>query len=391
MGKRLVAARPQEPVVGNIVRRVLGVIRDEDESRGESDMSSTGSETGSLPQTPQTEASPFLSAFSPSSITPRRDISEPFSGNRPSPLSQNTGLPGRPQPKSMFSIIAQAPMASSPGTSSPAGRSGTVTPSMGASFSASAEFRDEVLEAIKEIIDEVEQSDEQIASYALEHIHPGEIIFTYSVSLTVQRFLLKAASKRKFTLLNAEAYPNNNRKSHALATGRIDNEEDDLDLKSEHDEMELKVFQRPLTAAGITVVLIPDSATFAVMSRVNKVILGAHAVLSNGSILADAGTKTVAEAARAHHVPLLVLAGTYKLSPMYPHDPSAFVQYGNVESVIEYQDAGMRLPNVEVSNPVYEFVDSSKIDLFVTNVGAVASGYLYREVRGQYRDEDVEL
>jgi translation initiation factor eIF-2B subunit beta len=380
VGKLLVAARPQEPVVGNIVRRVLGVIREEDEARGESDMSSMGSETGSLPQTPQTEASPFISSLSPSGITPRRDISEPFSGNRPSLLSQNTSPPGRPQPTSMFSIMAHPTMAS-PGTSSPAGRSGTVTPSMGASFSAGTDFREEVTQGILEIIDELEQSDEQIASYALEHIHPSEVIFTYSASLTVQRFLLKAASKRKFTLIHAEAYPNNHRKSHALATGRID-EDDELDAKS---------FQKRLTSAGITVILIPDSAIFAVMSRVNKAILGAHAILSNGSIVAVAGTKTIAEAARVHHVPVLVLAGTYKLSPIYPHNPSIFVQYGNVEEVIKYQDGGMRQPNIDVSNPIYEIVDSSAIDLFVTNVGAVAGGYLYREVRGQYRDEDVEL
>ena len=256
-----------------------------------------------------------------------------------------------------------------------------MTPSMGASFSAGTDFREEVTQGILEIIDELEQSDEQIASYALEHIHPSEVIFTYSASLTVQRFLLKAASKRKFTLIHAEAYPNNHRKSHALATGRID-EDDELDAKS---------FQKRLTSAGITVILIPDSAIFAVMSRVNKAILGAHAILSNGSIVAVAGTKTIAEAARVHHVPVLVLAGTYKLSPIYPHNPSIFVQYGNVEEVIKYQDGGMRQPNIDVSNPIYEIVDSSAIDLFVTNVGAVAGGYLYREVRGQYRDEDVEL
>lgn len=375
VGKRLVAARPQELVVGNIVRRVLGLIRDEeDDSRGESDLSSMGSDGESRPHTPQIEASPL-------GITPRRDIAEPFSTNRPPLLSQHTGAPGRPPVTSMFSILAHPTMAS-PGTSSPAGRSGTATPSMVASFGASTDFREEVKQGIMEIIDELAQSDEQIANYALEHIHPTEIIFTYSASLTVQRFLLKAASKRKFTLFQAEAYPNNYLKTHALSTGRMDSAGDEMDAES---------FQKPLTAAGITVILVPDSAIFAIMSRINKVILGAHAVLSNGSIIAAAGTKIVAKAARYHHVPVLVLAGTYKLSPEYPHDPSIFVGYGNIEKVVKYQDGPMKFLNIEVSNPVYDFVDSSDIDLFVTNLGGVASGYLYRVVREQYRDEDVEL
>lgn len=253
---------------------------------------------------------------------------------------------------------------------------------MGASFGASTDFREEVKQGIMEIIDELTQSDEQIANYALEHIHPSEIIFTYSASLTVQRFLLKAASKRKFTLIQAEAYPNHHQKSHALATGRIDNEGDELDAES---------FQKPLTAAGITVIMVPDSAIFAVMSRVNKVILGAHAVLSNGSTVATAGTKIVAKAAQYHHVPVLVLAGTYKLSPEYPHDPSNFVDYGNVVKVVKFQDGAMKVPSIEISNPIYDLVDSSDVDLFVTNLGGVASGYLYRVVREQYRDEDVEL
>lgn len=368
--------------MGNIVRRVLGLIRDEeDDNRGESDLSSLGSDAGSRPHTPQTEGAPFGASFSPPGIAPRRDISEPFPSNRPPLISQHTGVHGRPPVTSMFSILAHPTMAS-PGSSSPAGRSGTATPSMGASFGASTDFREEVKQGIMEIIDELTQSDEQIANYALEHIHPSEIIFTYSASLTVQRFLLKAASKRKFTLIQAEAYPNHHQKSHALATGRIDNESDELDIES---------FQKPLTAAGITVIMVPDSASFAVMSRVNKVILGAHAVLSNGSTVAAAGTKIVAKAARYHHVPVLVLAGTYKLSPEYPHDPTNFVDYGNVVKVVKFQDGAMKVPNIEISNPIYDLVDSSDVDLFVTNLGGVASGYLYRVVREQYRDEDVEL
>ena len=114
-------------------------------------------------------------------------------------------------------------------------------------------------------------------------------------------------------------------------------------------------------------------------------------MLSNGSIVAAAGTKTVAKAACYHHVPVLVLAGTYKLAPKYPHTPSSFVEYGNVEKVVKYQDDGMRLPNIEISNPVYDFVEPSDIDLFVTNLGGVASGYLYRVVKELYRDEDVGL
>lgn len=53
VGRRLVAAQPREMVVGNIVRRVLGLIRDEaeDDREAEFTLSDVGSE--SQPQTPR--------------------------------------------------------------------------------------------------------------------------------------------------------------------------------------------------------------------------------------------------------------------------------------------------------------------------------------------------
>jgi translation initiation factor eIF-2B subunit beta len=248
----------------------------------------------------------------------------------------------------------------------------------------SADIRQEVIEGIGEIIDELEQSDEQIASYALEHIHANEIILTYSSSTTVQRFLLKAASKRKFTVIHAESYPNNHRKVHSLITGNPNPDQAD------NDALATESFHKTLSAAGITVILIPDSAIFAVMSRVNKVILGTHAILSNGALIAAAGSKLVAHAARAHRVPIVVVAGTYQLSPRYPHDPRAFLEYGDVGKMLPYQDAEL-VGTVCLENPRWDFVRPECVDLYVTNLGGHAPSYLYRVVRDQYRDEDLDL
>ena len=195
--------------------------------------------------------------------------------------------------------------------------------------------------------------------------------------MTVQRFLLKAASKRKFTVIHAEAYPNNHSKTHALITGNIDQANGDLSAES---------FQKPLTAAGITVVVIPDSAIFAVMSRVNKVIIGTHAVLANGALMAAAGTKVVAKAAKIHKTPVIVLSGTYKLSPKYPYDPDSFLEFGDSSKVFPDRDE-----KVEVENPTFDFVPPDLVDLYITNLGGHAPSYLYRIIKDQYRDEDVEL
>jgi translation initiation factor 2B subunit (eIF-2B alpha/beta/delta family) len=44
-------------------------------------------------------------------------------------------------------------------------------------------------------------------------------------------------------------------------------------------------------------------------------------VLANGGVIAPAGVHMVALAAKRHSVPLVVLVGLHKLSPLFPHDP----------------------------------------------------------------------
>ena len=44
-----------------------------------------------------------------------------------------------------------------------------------------------------------------------------------------------------------------------------------------------------------------------------KVIVGAHAVMANGGVIAPVGLNMVALAAQRHAVPFVVLAGTHKV------------------------------------------------------------------------------
>jgi translation initiation factor eIF-2B subunit beta len=52
-----------------------------------------------------------------------------------------------------------------------------------------------------------------------------------------------------------------------------------------------------------------------------QVLVGAHAVLANGGVIAPAGVHLVALAAKRHSIPFVVLVGLHKLSPLFPHDP----------------------------------------------------------------------
>ncbi|KAJ5145537.1 Translation regulator GCD7 [Penicillium bovifimosum] len=356
VGRRLMAAQPREMVVGNIVRRVLGLIRDEAEDDHDAEFALGDIGAESQPQTPRANDDASV-PLDRDSLGLRPDDRAP----RP-PLTSMFSLLSFPEPENSFS--------STSGSSTPGGQPAPVK-----------DVRAEVLEGIGEIIDELGQVDDQIAAYALDHIHSNEIILTHTSSTTVQKFLLKAATKRKFTVIHAESYPNNHEDTHATVSGRAVREDDSLSVEA---------FQKPLIEHGITVILIPDSAVFAIMSRVNKVILGTHSVLANGGLVAAAGTRIIARAAKVHQTPVVVVSGVYKLSPVYPFDFDSLIEYGDPSKVLPYED-GALIEQIDVQNPIYDYVPAELVDLYITNLGGHAPSYLYRIVSDHYRKEDISF
>lgn len=84
--------------------------------------------------------------------------------------------------------------------------------------------------------------------------------------------------------------------------------------------------------------MINDSAIYAVMSRVNKVILGTHTVLANGGLVAISGSHMIAAAANFHHIPVVVLTGLYKLCPMQPYDFDMFNLCVRPDPIIKFEE-----------------------------------------------------
>lgn len=417
VGRRLVSAQPREMAVGNIVRRVLGVVRevaeeDQDATGSDEPLSPAGGQHAPRDSLSRPPLSSTISSFSPlhqTAALPHDPNVRPASSsasdvstqlenldltNQRPPMASNlsyTQAPGG----SLFGIFQNptgvSPMGTPPtGTQSPVPKtsggggnnSGAGTPRKDAGDrKEKLDIKAEVIDGIKELIDELEVVDSQIAESALDHIHSNEIILTHTSSETVQKFLMTAARKRKFTLVYAEAYPNDHLDTHTTIVNgaRKDGADEDEDER-----------WKPLTSMGITVILIPDSAVFALMSRINKVVLAPHAVLANGSLIAAAGATTIAQAAKHHHVPVVVLSGVYKLSPVYPFDIDELIEYGDPSKVVPFQE-GEFIDGVDVVNPLYDYVGAELVDLYITNLGGHAPSYLYRIVADHYRNEDIDI
>ncbi|KAJ2451229.1 GCD complex subunit gcd7 [Coemansia sp. RSA 2336] len=219
-------------------------------------------------------------------------------------------------------------------------------------------FKKSILNVINQYIMELEHTEEDIAKNALEYIHSSEIILTCGRSLTVQKFLLKAAAKRKFHVIVTECAPTYEGHEQARELAKSPN---------------------------IDVVVIPDSAVFAIMSRVNKVILGTRAVMANGGLIASSGTHMVAAAAHHHSTRVVVCAGPYKHSPWFPFDDDRFNTLISPDAVMPYREGDL-VNNVDVVSPLYDYVPPELVDILVDNLGGHLPSYLYRLLQENYGD-----
>ncbi|XP_055919803.1 translation initiation factor eIF-2B subunit delta isoform X2 [Eupeodes corollae] len=91
---------------------------------------------------------------------------------------------------------------------------------------------------------------------------------------------------------------------------------------------------RRLTATGIPCTYVLINAVGFVMPEVTKILLGAHALLSNGYVMARAGTAQVALVARSFNVPVLVCCETHKFSERFQTDAIVYNELGNPDDLI---------------------------------------------------------
>ncbi|CEP63322.1 translation initiation factor eIF2B subunit beta LALA0_S07e07492g [Lachancea lanzarotensis] len=320
LGLRLGKAQPTEFTCGNIIRRVLALIRDEVEE-----------EAAQHNQQLQVTTEPMIS--------------------------------------SMFSLL-QRPVAAPTTATTTSSQYHQNSPST-SSEHPKADMRQVIIQGIKDLIDEISNIDDSIQQIAIDLIHDREILLTPTPdSKTVLKFLIKARERnnRNFSVLVTEGFPNNTQVAHQFA--------------------------KKLSEHGVETTVIPDTAVFALMSRVGKVIIGAKTVFTNGgTISSTAGVSSVCECAREFKTPVFAVAGLYKLSPLYPFDIEKFVEVGGSQRVLPNMETH-RMGNhnrLDTVNPIADYVPPENIDIYITNIGGFAPSFIYRVVWDNYKQQDVNL
>ncbi|OMJ86022.1 hypothetical protein SteCoe_12523 [Stentor coeruleus] len=225
------------------------------------------------------------------------------------------------------------------------------------------DFRESVKNEVKNLYEEIETHEKSISDQASTHIFSNEIILTYGYSSTVLQFLCSAKSTgRNFEVLVGESAP--------LLTGHQ--------------------MCKDLASKNIATTLITDSAIYALMSRVNKVIIGTRALMANGGLLTEAGKYGVCLAAQAHCVPVLVTCGLFKLSPLYPFDQDTFNEFLSPNTIADKPES-QEVQYINYSVPAFDYIPPELVSLYITDVGGKMCSYLYRLLSEYYSVEDYNL
>ncbi|EGR31060.1 hypothetical protein IMG5_118380 [Ichthyophthirius multifiliis] len=216
------------------------------------------------------------------------------------------------------------------------------------------------IEGVNNLIEELQDLPQTISQYSATHINSNEVIITYGYSYTVKVFLINAKKQRDFEVIVFEQENSTNGQKMASELQR---------------------------EGGITTFLAPFSSIYAFMSRVNKIFLGAHAIMKNGGILGKTGIFMISSAAKAYSVPVIILSSAIKLTPLFPFEQNTYNDIQNPFNVyqgnIEYSN------NQTIISTKLDYIAPEYISLYITNYGEHTPAYIYRLFNEFYSREDV--
>uniref|UniRef100_A0A182SPD8 Translation initiation factor eIF2B subunit delta n=1 Tax=Anopheles maculatus TaxID=74869 RepID=A0A182SPD8_9DIPT len=171
-----------------------------------------------------------------------------------------------------------------------------------------SEQKECLLETIESYIrDQIEKAEEAICSSVQDKICNGDVILTYGCSSLIKHILEEAIRRQKtFRVIIVNARPR----------------QDENAMLEE------------LVQLGVRCMCVLINAVSYVMPEVTKVLLGAHALLANGSVMSRVGTAQIALVAKSYNVPVLVCCETHKFTERVQTDAFVYNEIGNPNDLV---------------------------------------------------------
>ncbi|XP_063155723.1 translation initiation factor eIF2B subunit delta [Candoia aspera] len=191
---------------------------------------------------------------------------------------------------------------------------------------------------------------EAISTFAFEKINDGDVILVYGCSSLVSHTLREAhANHRAFRVVVVDSRP----------------------------RLEGRETLCRLVKLGIRCSYVLINAISYVLPEVSKVLLGAHALLANGSVMSRMGTSQIALLSKAYNVPVLVCCETYKFCDRVQTDSFVSNELDDPDDLIGSKGERSPLSNWQESkslrllNLVYDVTPLELVDLVITELGMI--------------------
>lgn len=221
--------------------------------------------------------------------------------------------------------------------------------------------RDSVVANGREFVTNSEQAVHKIAKIGAKRIKDGDVLMTHCNSSVAIGVILEAVKQGKDIKVYAT-------ESRPWRQGILT--------------------VNDLSRGGADTTLIIDSAVRSVMSRVDRVFVGADTITSSGSLINKIGTSQVAMAANEARAEVNVCSETYKFSPKTMFGDTVTIEERDISEVVK---PGEIPGNVKVFNPVFDTTPAKYIDNIITEVGIMSPGAVYGVMVKQFGESIFDL
>jgi len=135
-----------------------------------------------------------------------------------------------------------------------------------------------------------------------------------------------------------------------------------------------------LSRAGVECTVVADGAIASRLRRgdIACALVGADRIAANGDVANKVGTYPLALAARAHGVPLYVLAPSSTIDPATPDGAAIPIELRAEEEVTAWRGVRAAADGVAAWNPAFDVTPAELVSAIVTDRGVVPPGQLSR-------------
>ena len=127
------------------------------------------------------------------------------------------------------------------------------------------------------------------------------------------------------------------------------------------------------------------------MPKIDKVIIGTRAIMANGGLISYNGIYNVCVSAQFYSIPVIVVGGSHKLTPLYPFDQETFNELLPPNTISDFKHNSGNTCDIKYYTAAFDYIPPELVTIYITNHGSQNPAYIYRLFSEFYSQEDFFL